>query len=135
MNKASSIFLPLCLLLTSCSVYMAVNKPGKKDFNVLNVGTPRDVVLGEFGPPISSTKNDEGELVEYWSFRQGDTRGEKARKATSHAALDVVTLGLWELYGPRLDEKDLLTYIITFDKDEKVKAVKILGKGGLQQNR
>jgi len=135
MNKASSIFLPLCLLLTSCSVYTALNKPGKKDFNVLNVGTPRDVVLGEFGSPISSTKNDEGELVEYWSFRQGDTRGEKIGKATSHVALDVVTLGFWELYGKSFDEKDLLTYVITFDKDENVKAVKVLGKGGLQQNR
>lgn len=135
MNKASSMFLPLCLLLTSCSVYTAVNKPGKKDFNVLNVGTPRDVVLGEFGPPISSTKNDEGELVEYWSFRQGDTRGEKMGKAASHAALDVVTLGFWELLGTNFDEKDLLTYVITFDRDEKVKAVKVLGKGGLQQNR
>ncbi len=135
MNKAASMFLPLCLLVTSCSVYTAVNKPGKKDFNVLNVGTSRDVVLGEFGPPITSSKNDEGELVEYWSFRQGDTRGERAKKAASHAALTVATVGFWELFGTSLDEKDLLTYVITFDKDEKVKAVKVLGKGGLQQNR
>ncbi len=135
MNKASSMFLPLCLLLTSCSAYMALNKPDKKDFTVLNVGTPRDVVLGEFGSPITSSKNDEGELVEYWSFRQGDTRGEKRGKAVSHAALAVVSVGLWELVAPSIDEKDLLTYIITFDKDEKVKAVKVLGKGGLQQNR
>ncbi len=135
MNKASSMFLPLCLLLTSCSAYSALNKPGKKDFKVLNVGTPRDVVLGEFGSPISSTKNDEGELVEYWSFRQGDTRGEKAKKAASHAALTVATVGFWELVAPSIAEKDLLTYVITFDKDEKVKAVKVLGKEGLQQNR
>ncbi len=114
---------------------MALNKPDKKDFTVLNVGTPRDVVLGEFGSPISSTKNDEGELVEYWTFRQGDTRGEKRGKAASYAALTVVSVGLWELVAPSIDEKDLLTYIITFDKDEKVKAVKVLGKGGLQQNR
>ncbi len=62
-------------------------------------------------------------------------KGRRAKKAASHVALDVVTLGLWELYGTSLDEKDLLTYVITFDKDEKVKAVKVLGKEGLQQNR
>lgn len=57
------------------------------------------------------------------------------QKAASHVALDVVTLWFWELYGTSFDEKDLLTYVITFDKDEKVKAVKVLDKGGLQQNR
>ncbi len=57
------------------------------------------------------------------------------QKAASHVALDVVTLEFWELYGTSFDEKDLLTYVITVDKDEKVKAVKVLDKGGLQQNR
>jgi len=138
MKKSASILLPLCLLLTSCSVYMAANKPSKKDLNVLDIGTPRDVILGEFGPPNKTIHNEEGELVESWSFKQGDSTGVKVVKTAFHAAADVFTLGLWEVVGTPAEiilEQDLRTYIVTFDKDENVKGVKVLGKGGLQKNK
>ncbi len=138
MKKSTYILLPLCLLLTSCSVFMAANKPSKKDLSVLDIGTPRDVILGEFGPSIKTTENEEGELVESWSFRQGDSTGLKAGKTVFHAAADVFTLGLWEVVGTPAEiilEQDLRTYIVTFDKDENVKGVKVLGKGGLQKNK
>ena len=117
---------------------MAATKPPKKDLNVLNLGTPRDTILGEFDPPTSSVKNENGEVVETWSFKQGDSTGLKVGKTAFHAAADVATLGLWEVVGTPAEvimEKDLRTYVVTFDEQEKVKAVKVLGKGGIQENK
>ena len=136
--KKVILLLLSCLMLTSCSVYMAATKPGKKDLNVLNIGTPRDVVLGEFGPPNASRKDDEGLVVESWSFRQGDTTGWKIGKTAFHAAADIVTLGLWEVVAVPAEivmEQDLRTYIVTFDEHDTVKSVKVLGKGGLQRSK
>ena len=101
-------------MLASCSVYMAAKKPEKKNLNVLRIGNSRDAVVGELGVPDKSGKNDEGLLVETWSFKQGEHKATKIVRAASHGVLDVATLGLWEVIGTPLEgaiEQDKKTYI------------------------
>ena len=55
--KKTLIVSGLCIyLLTGCSVFMAAKQPPKKDLTVLNVGTPRNVLIAELGSPVHTEK-------------------------------------------------------------------------------
>ncbi|MET0154600.1 MAG: hypothetical protein ABW189_00625 [Rickettsiales bacterium] len=86
------------LLLGGCSVYMAANQESKKDTSLLSPGTPRSVVIGEFGPP-NAAEQENGRRVDYYSFVQGYSKGNKVARAVGHGTMDVLTFGLWEVVG------------------------------------
>ena len=70
----STIFLP------ACSVYMAANQPEKKDPAILAEGVPREFVIGEFGPPASTDKQD-GIRTDVFTFHKGSGTGWKVGRA------------------------------------------------------
>lgn len=105
-----------------CSVHKAANQPGKKDINLLAVGTPRENLIAEFGSPINSEIKN-GKKVEIYKFVQGYSGGAKAGRAFFHGAADVVTLGLWELVGTPVEGAytgDEMAFKVTFDENDKV---------------
>lgn len=88
----------LLLPTLGCSVFMAAQQPDAKNLNVLDVGTPRGVVLMELGTP-TWTEKIRGQRVDIFRFTQGYSKGAKLGRAFFHGAADVLTFGLWEVIG------------------------------------
>ena len=87
----------LCALgFSGCAVSMAVEQPTLKNLDVLDVGTPRPMVLAEFGRPVQSRMVNH-RRVDTFQFVQGYSRGERAGRAFLHGAADIATGGLWEI--------------------------------------
>ena len=116
----------LVLFLTGCSVGMAMSGKEQKDTSILYPGAPRDVVIAKLGPPESSTKNDKGERIDSYYIVKGNPPS--TGRAVAHGALDVVTLGLWEVVGTPMEMgagmEQHSRVIITYGKDDKIKDVK-----------
>lgn len=85
------------LLQQGCSVSKAANGPTAKDLSVLNKGTHRDRVLLEFGSPVSSELDSNGNRTDLFKFIQGQSGGARAGKSFVYGVLAVGTLGLSEL--------------------------------------
>ncbi len=97
-HLARFLFAALLLFSSGCSVFMAIDQPDKKNVDLFRVGTPRSVLLGEFGAPaVSETRS--GRKYEIFKFVQGYSTGAKAGRALVHGAADVATFGLWEVVG------------------------------------
>ncbi|MCK5192186.1 MAG: hypothetical protein KAQ71_00150 [Desulfobulbaceae bacterium] len=111
------------LLNTGCSVYMAANQPGLKNVELLRVGTSRDLLISEFGEPVSSGVDGDGREYDKFSFVQGYSTGAKAGRAIFHIVADVLTHGLWEVLGTPLEatfDGDKITYEITYDRNDRI---------------
>lgn len=111
------------LLNTGCSVYMAANQPGLKNVELLRVGTSRDLLVSEFGEPVSSGVDGDGREYDKFSFVQGYSTGAKVGRAVFHVVADVLTHGLWEILGTPLEatfDGDKITYEITYDRNDRI---------------
>ncbi len=107
-------------IFTSCSVVMAANKSGTS-IDKVQASRSRGQVLS-YGPTIISTeKLSTGELVETYQFKK--EKGSAAR-ALMHGALDVCTLGVWEVVGTPveacMDEEKFFVVKIFYDSKENV---------------
>ena len=123
-----SLLFTSCCSLTSCSAVLAVSKPDKKDVSVFNAGKNRNDILKELGPPDISLVNQDGNLVESWTFKQGESKLGKTGRAVFHLAADFFTLFLWEMIGTPAEiitEKNSKTYVVTFDKDENIQNIDV----------
>ena len=124
--KKALIVSGLCIyLLTGCSVFMAAKQPPKKDLTVLNVGTPRNMLIAEFGSPVH-TEVKEGLRMDVYNFVQGYSKGAKAGRAVFHGAADVLTLGLWEVVGTPTEatfDGNRMSVEVRYDANDRVKEV------------
>jgi hypothetical protein len=112
-------------LLTGCSVFMAAKQPPKKDLTVLNVGTPRNVLIAELGSPVH-TETKDGLRTDVYNFVQGYSKGAKAGRAVFHGAADVLTLGLWEVVGTPTEatfDGNRMSVEVRYDASDRVKEV------------
>lgn len=119
-------------LLTSsgCSVYNATQQPDKKDISLFRKGTPRSILLAEFGYPAAQTEHD-GTKWDLWRFKQGYSGGVKASRAVGHATMDVLTLGLWEVAGTPIEsaaDGTDMAYEVSYDQNHNVDQVITLKK-------
>ena len=115
---------------TGCSVFMAAKQPPKKNLGVLKEGTPRSLLLIEFGQPVA-TETKEGKRVDVFSFTQGYSKGAKTGRAVFHGAADVFTLGLWEVVGTPTEavfDGKKMAFEVTYDASDKVEKVSTLQK-------
>ncbi len=104
---------------------MATQQPDKKDLDVLRPGISRLAVIAELGAPIHTEQKDDG-LLDLFVFRQGYSTREKSARAITHAALDVATLGAWELVGTPLEgatDGDELRALVRYDENQLVRDV------------
>lgn len=115
-----------CMSFSGCSVVMAARQPDKKNIKRLTVGTPRDTVLADLGAPLTSEKDNQGNKVDIFKFKQGFDAPTKATRALVHGVADVFTLGLWEVVGTPAEAvfggKDMAIKI-TYDENDKIKDV------------
>ena len=107
------------LLMSGCAINRALNEPAQKDVNVLNVGTPRDLVRAELGQPLPSTAGDSCDL---FSFAEGSS-GWKYARAVGYGLLDIGTFGLSELAENPVEAsvgKKKLTYRVCYDRGQNL---------------
>ncbi|WP_292527753.1 hypothetical protein [Methylocystis sp.] len=117
-----------CVFLSSCSVYMAAKQPDAKNIELFRVGTPRGMLLAEFGLPTVAETRD-GHKYEIYKFVNGYSAGAKAGRAVFHGAADVVTLGLWEVVGTPTEgvfSGDEMAYRVRYDKNDIIDEVAVL---------
>lgn len=119
MNLLSRVFL-ICLLAAffpACSAYKASTQPDKKDLSLLTVGTPRAVLIAEFGAPIHS-EIIEGQRQDIFRFVQGYSNLAKSGRALGHGAASVLTLGIWEVVGTPIEgafDGNQQGYLVEYD--------------------
>lgn len=114
-----------CFLLPSCSVYMAAKQPDAKNVDLMAVGTPRAMLLAEFGLPAASEVRN-GKKYEIFKFVNGYSAGAKAGRAVFHGAADVLTLGLWEVVATPTEgifSGDEMAFQVRYDSDARVDEV------------
>ena len=119
MARFSQTFMLMAVLMLSsgCSVFMAAKQPDAKNVSLLKVGTPRALLLAEFGLPVVSETRD-GHKYEIFKFVDGYSAGAKAGRAVFHGAADVLTLGIWEVVGTPTEgvfDGDELVYQVRYD--------------------
>ena len=131
-NSILAFFLLSILTLSAsgCATVMAAHQPGQKNLNVLTVGTPRDVVIGELGMPIQS-EVEGGNSVDIFKFVQGYSQANKTIRTLGHGVADVFTLGLWEVVGTPTEAtfhgQDVAVKV-TYDQNKNVSQVNYLQK-------
>ena len=137
--KGLSILSLLLMFVTGCSVVMATQQPGRKDFSVLSKGVDRSRVVAELGAPLTTEVKD-GKRTDVFSVTQGYSTGAKVVRSLFHGIADVFTLGLWEVVGTpfeaiasgtnvnvavNYDTSDKVEEIITYSGTEKVDEAKV----------
>lgn len=111
---------------------MAAKQPSKKNLDLFAVGTPRSLVVAEFGSPIDSVVKN-GAKIEIYKWVQGYSGGVKAGRAILHGAADVFTLGLWEVAGTPIEglaNGREMAVEVQYDSNDKIKESKLLKEEG-----
>ena len=115
----------LPLLLSGCSVGMAMSGEQQKDTSILFPGAPRAVVIAKLGPPETSTKDPDDCYIDSYHIVKGNRPS--TGRAVAHAALDVVTLGLWEVVGTPMEmgaaREDISRVLLVYDSEERIKEI------------
>lgn len=104
MRKISLFLVALMLFISGCSVIMAGKKQVRKDTKVITIGNHRDNIVQTIGAPATSVKLENGGCKDVYKIvENAGTGGTKTLAIVGHAAMDVVTLGLWEIIGTPLE--------------------------------
>ena len=133
LTKYLIIFICVLFSLSSirCSVYMAAKQPEKKNIDLFRIGTPRSMLLAEFGLPVVSEVREDGKKYEIYTFTHGYSGASRTGRAVFHGAADVITLGLWEVVGTPVEgafDGTEMAYEVRYDENDKIDQVILLKK-------
>ena len=126
----TALMLALILPVSGCSVFMAAQQPPAKNVELFNVGTARNELLAEFGPPVISEENN-GKKINMFVFVQGYNKATKAGRVIFHTAADVFTLGLWEIIGTPTElyfDGREMAFHVSYDEHDRIDTVNVLRK-------
>ena len=110
------------LLLPACSVGMALKGKPDPNIGVLAVGQDRGIVILNLGQPTQTLATETGR-TDIFRLERGNEAS--TGRAIGHAAMDVLTLGTWEIIGTPVEgfSGDKFTVTIEYDEAEKVTKV------------
>jgi hypothetical protein len=116
--------LALAWLLSACSVGMALSGSENPDLGAIQVGASRGEVEMHLGSPRNSTTLGDGRRADIYEYEIGNEPS--AARAIGHGAMDVMTLGLWEVIGTPIEGVQGERYhaTITYGPDDKVVDIK-----------
>lgn len=118
-------------LLSGCSAAMALHGKREVDVAALHIGQARDEVIMIVGQPMQTQTTETGRR-DIFECQRGNAPS--TGRAIGHAAMDVLTWGLWEIIGTPVEALTGQTYYltITYDKEDKVTNIKTSQeRGGL----
>lgn len=114
----------IALQLQACSVGMAMSGSDNPDLGAIRVGASRGEVEMHLGSPVRSATVAERRRTDIYEYEIGNEPS--AGRAAGHAAMDVLTLGVWELVGTPIEGVQGKRYqaTITYDENDKVVDIK-----------
>lgn len=120
-----NLLLLLSLILSGCSVGMALSGQPDPNISALAEGQERDIVILNLGQPTKTMLAD-NKQVGIFELERGNEQS--VGRATGHAIMDLLTLGGWEIIGTPIEgfAGDTITLQIEYDNENKVKSVKTL---------
>ena len=106
-----------------CSVAMAMSGDPDPDLSIVRVGASRGEVEMQIGAAVQQSTTREGYTIAKYHYTIGNKPD--AGRAIAHGALDVLTLGLWEVIGTPVEAIIVKHYdmTVTYDRDMRVLAV------------
>lgn len=109
-------------LASACSVGLALEGEKQPDLSVLKVGAEKTVIEGQLGPPKSEALLADGRTQSTYVYEVGNEPS--GGRAAVHAGMDVLTLGLWELFGTPLEamQGNEMRLIVTYDAAHKAES-------------
>ena len=109
--------------LAGCSVGMALSGEETPDLSVVKVGALQDDVELQLGAPEAVDDLPDGMRKATYSYEVGNDPN--AVRAIGHGALDVASVGLWEVIGTPIEYSigDERQVFITYDEAGKVTAI------------
>jgi len=123
-KKVILALMALCAF-TSCSVVMAAKKEGTSIDKVQNCSS-RAQYIGAGGEIVHSEQKPNGNLVEIYRFKK--EKG-SATRAFMHGAMDVMTLGVWEVVGTPIeacaDDNGFFSIEVEYDAYGKIVSSRI----------
>ncbi len=127
-NYTAIIFVNLMLyiiLLSSCSVGMALSGKEEMNTSILYLGVPRQAVISRIGEPESSVTDEEGNYIDTYTIVKGNEPS--STRAVVHGTLDLFTLGLWELLATPIEilegSETRTQLVIYYDSEERIKEI------------
>ena len=118
-----SVVALLATISSGCSVFMAMK--GKQDPNMaaIHIGQDRSLVILNLGQP-SKTVMMENLKADVFRLERGNAPS--GGRALAHGALDLFTLGLWEVAGTPIEAMQGEKFVLTIEYDEKDKVRKVI---------
>lgn len=109
--------------LSACSVGMAAAGKPAPDLAVCKVGADRSDVEAALGSPVGVQTLPDGDTTCRYQYEVGNDPS--PGRALAHGAMDVLTLGLWEVVGTPVELVQGKTYelAVTYGPDGKAKAI------------
>jgi hypothetical protein len=107
-------------LLSGCSVGMALSGSENPNLGAVRTGASRGEIELHLGSPIKSTLLEAGQRADVYAYEIGNEPS--AGRAAGHAAMDVLTLGIWEIVGTPIEGVQGEKYhaTIVYDENDKV---------------
>jgi hypothetical protein len=107
--------------LAGCSVSEALEGKNQGDPPKIEIGDTRESVEQQIGKPIRKFSDNDRLLVYAYEAPTPPSDG----RAAMHGALDVVTLGFWELAGTPFEARpgDTIQVTVLYDDNDRVAKV------------
>lgn len=126
MKKIVNALVAMALLglLSGCSVGMAMSGKETPKLGVVKQDASRGVVESQLGAPIKVTTRKNGHVVNVYEYEVGNDPS--PGRALGHAAMDVLTLGTWEIIGTPVEvlQGEVHQIQIEYDANDRVVSVK-----------
>jgi hypothetical protein len=109
--------------LAGCSVGMAMSGKNSPSLGAVRQGITRGEVEMHLGQPVQQATQPDGRVISTYEYQVGNDPS--AGRAIGHAAMDVLTLGAWEIIGTPIEgvQGDTYRATITYGTDDKVENV------------
>jgi hypothetical protein len=100
-TKTLRAALLLPMILSACSVGMAVSGDHNPDLGSVRSGASRGEIELHLGSPIKVSDVGNGLRAATYEYEVGNEPS--AGRAVGHAVMDVLTLGIWEIVGTPIE--------------------------------
>jgi hypothetical protein len=116
-------------LSSGCSVGLALQETEEPNLDILEIGSMRSDIEKELGLPISEGISASGDKLYLYRYLEGDRAA--YGRATLYVFLDVVTLGLWEIFGSNIESANgvYVDLAISYDSDERAGQIRRVTPG------
>src|SRR5438093_516557 len=127
MKTTAAILLAVALtalMLTGCSVAMALSGHPEPNFDAFEVGRSRKQVEIQLGTSISTSKLENGKQEDTYRFEMGNSPN--GHRAMMNLYMDLATIGIWELPGTIIEAMmgDEHETTIVYSADDRILVIK-----------